>query len=124
MRVAVPSRAGGQTTRPKSAAAFANCQIDVPHAATPHRYHGLARAFVRSTTDQATAPAHRQRLLEIDLDSNVVVASPDERLVDPAPIVVEVTVDGGLTAQVSIPVTASLDELPMAVAMREGLKRQ
>mmetsp|Transcript_21952 Transcript_21952/g.65687 ORF Transcript_21952/g.65687 Transcript_21952/m.65687 type:complete len:416 (+) Transcript_21952:1830-3077(+) len=87
-------------------------------------YHGLARAFVRSTTDQATAPAHRQRLLEIDLDSNVVVASPDERLVDPAPIVVEVTVDGGLTAQVSIPVTASLDELPMAVAMREGLKRQ
>jgi hypothetical protein len=58
-------------------------------------------------------------LRQIDLDSNVHVAAPEE-MADPDPIVVEVSADGGFTAHVSIPMTASLDQLPMAVAMREG----
>eukprot|EP00035_Acanthoeca_spectabilis_P016130 m.326674 g.326674 ORF g.326674 m.326674 type:complete len:946 (-) comp16485_c0_seq4:4008-6845(-) len=85
-------------------------------------YHGLARAFVRSTSDHSTTPEHRRRLLQIDLDSNVHVAPPSS-LADPDPIVVEVTVEGGLTAQVTIPVTASSDQLPFAVALREGASK-
>ena len=81
-------------------------------------YHGLARAFVRSTADHATSPLHRRRLRQIDLDSNVQVATSNTAVTDIDPIVVKVTVEGGLTAQVSIPMSGSVDDLPMAVALR------
>lgn len=84
-------------------------------------YHGLARAFIRSNTDYATPSAHRRRLLEIDVESTIAVASPDSDAEVPSDIVVEVEVDGGFSAQVSIPVTTSLEELPMAVARRAGM---
>ena len=38
------------------------------HGNTRAAYHGLARAYVRSSSDRATAPAHRRRLREIDVD--------------------------------------------------------
>jgi hypothetical protein len=37
------------------------------HGPVRAAYHGLVRAYVRSSSDRATAPAHRRRLRQIDV---------------------------------------------------------
>ena len=85
-------------------------------------YHGLARAYIRTTSVSATSQLHRRRLREIDLEGSATVDVADPAIESPAvaAIVVEVTVDGLPPAQVSIPVTTDLAQLPMAVAVRAG----
>lgn len=89
-----------------------------PHAAWHPAYHGLVRAVVRSTADQATSPLHRRRLRQIDLEGGrlVRVADPDTAEEAVADIVVEATADGLQTARVSIPVTADIAQRPREVA--------
>eukprot|EP01052_Picozoa_sp_SAG31_P041858 SAG31_NODE_6466_length_2006_cov_2.304143_1_plen_174_part_00 len=41
------------------------------HGGIRAAYHGLARAYIRSSADRATPPAHRLRLREIDMDGGV-----------------------------------------------------
>jgi len=87
-------------------------------------YHGLARAFVRSTTDHATGRAHRRRLREIDVDSVAKIADPDdEYLAAPSDIVIKaiVTLSDGSTksATLTIPVSSDLAQLPINVAARK-----
>lgn len=109
------------------------------HAGSPWHpaYHGLARAFVRSSVDAATPAWHRRLLAQIDADtaaSNVRVVPPpphnsgSDRAVHAsaaavAPIVVQASSPGLSTATLSIPVTTDLSELPLAVALREGQRR-
>jgi hypothetical protein len=91
-------------------------------------YYGLARAFIRSSADHASAPHHRQRMREIDLESTVYIAGPDDngggggggsgQAPSLYPIVVEVHVDGLPSARLEIPVTADRAQLPLAVADR------
>lgn len=82
-------------------------------------YHGLARAFIRSTSVHATSNLHRKRLIEIDIDGNKTVRVEADDCSTVEPIVVEVKVDGiANIAQVEIPVTTDLEQLPLAVAMR------
>ena len=87
------------------------------HAAWTPAYMGLARAFVRSTTDQATPVAHRWRMLEIDSDPNptVKIVRPDvpQAVED---IVVEALVDGIPSAQITIHVSDDLAHSPLNVA--------
>jgi hypothetical protein len=83
-------------------------------------YHGLARAFVRTTVDAASSPRARAMMLEMQpqLASGwpvSVVAPGDERFAGDA-IVVEATAPGMGSAQLSIPVTADGGKLPRAVA--------
>jgi hypothetical protein len=106
-------------------------------------YHGLARAFIRSTEDSATPAPHRRRLREIDAEASpnvrVVlrehegdfagnkgdVAAPAGRDYSPLDIVVEATVvlDDGSTAvgQATVPVSADLRWAPREVASRSAL---
>lgn len=83
-------------------------------------YHGLARVYIRTTADHATPAAHRRRLLQIDQDSTVYVHDPDAVTADdgPADIVVAASSPGLATVHVTIPVTADLSQLPVAVAAR------
>lgn len=80
-------------------------------------YHGLARAFIRSTSDHASTSQHRRRMRQIDLEPTVYIAG-DDKYEDPDPIVVEVVVDGFPSARLEIPVTADPSQLPLAVAAR------
>lgn len=82
-------------------------------------YHGLARVYIRTTADHATSAEHRRRLLQIDQDSTVYVQDPDvAHAPGPADIVVAASSPGLQTVQVTIPVTADISQLPVAVAAR------
>ena len=73
-------------------------------------YHGLARALVQVTTDQASPPLHRKRLLQIDSDGGVrTVVVPPGAQQPVAIIVVEASVEGLGSSVVSIPVSADTD---------------
>eukprot|EP00051_Salpingoeca_urceolata_P004109 m.62678 g.62678 ORF g.62678 m.62678 type:complete len:996 (-) comp13376_c0_seq3:134-3121(-) len=85
-------------------------------------YHGLARAFVRSTEDRATPLWHRHRLAQVHADTPMAhstVVTDANAAVDP--IVVSATADGLKSDQLSIPVTANLTHLPVFVARRGGV---
>jgi len=85
-------------------------------------YHGLARVYIRTTADHATSADHRRRLLQIDQDSTVYVHDPDAPASasadGPADIVVAASSPGLPTVHVTIPVTADISQLPVAVAAR------
>lgn len=87
---------------------------------TVEAYHGLARAFIRSSEDHATSAAHRSLLRRIDKDSgrgsSAIVSSAGGPPGSLPPIVVQATVHGLATAQLSIPLTHDLNQLPLAVA--------
>ena len=70
-------------------------------------YHGLVRAIVQVTTDASSSPLHRHRLRQIDRDGNILthIVPPEVTQVLDEAIVVEASVDGVGSAQVSIPVT-------------------
>lgn len=91
---------------------------------TVQAYHGLARAFIRSSEDHATSAAHRNLLRRIDKDSgrsaSVAVSSATSHTAGLPPIVVKASVMGLPAAQLSIPVTTDLDQLPLAVAAASG----
>ena len=69
-------------------------------------YHGLARVIVQVTKDQASFPMHRERLRQIDSEGGIrtIVVPPgrEEPLED---IVIEASVEGLGSSQVSIPVS-------------------
>ena len=71
-------------------------------------YHGLARVIVQVTMDASTHPLHRHRLRQIDRDGGILthIVPPEVKYFADQPIVVEASVDGLGSAQVSIPVTA------------------
>ena len=72
--------------------------------------------------DHATAPEHRRRLRQIDLETTVYVADPDAAgATGPQDIVVEASVNGLPSARITIPVTTDLGQLPLAVASRSGM---
>eukprot|EP01065_Artemidia_motanka_P030865 TRINITY_DN3700_c1_g1_i2.p1 TRINITY_DN3700_c1_g1~~TRINITY_DN3700_c1_g1_i2.p1 ORF type:complete len:955 (+),score=244.92 TRINITY_DN3700_c1_g1_i2:106-2970(+) len=90
---------------------------EAQHSPTHRAYHGLSRAFVKVTVDAATPEWHRSRLAHTDVDGGVVtaVAAPGASAAL-SPIVVEVSGPGFAAAQVSIPVTSDLSQMPLAVA--------
>lgn len=94
------------------------------HSGTRAAYHGLARAYIRSSSDHATAPHHRRRLRQIDLDGGVrtVIADPagDGNAAPLAGIEVVVTLksDPSIKDTLTIPLTTDLSQLPLAVAER------
>merc|ERR1712151_986 len=69
-------------------------------------YHGLARAFIRSSEDHASGAKHQGLLRQIDKDSgkrsSVRIADPSEALKDLPPIVVKATAEGLPTELISI----------------------
>lgn len=83
-------------------------------------YHGLARAFVRTTVDAATPLWHRQRMREIDRDGgrgnsiSVRIADVEATAVDD--IILQAEAPGLAPAKLTIPVSTSLEKLPRAVA--------
>jgi len=87
---------------------------------TVQAYHGLARAFVRSSEDHATSAVHRSLLHRIDKDSgkgtSARVVMPEDSPADVAPIVVQARIDGLPAATLSIPLTRDLNQLPLAIA--------
>ena len=90
-----------------------------PHGPRHQAYHGLARAFVRSTSDHATPLAHRRRLLEVDLEGGVSTRVAGG--VAPGalpPIIVTATAAGLQPATLAIPLSADVAHLPLAVAAR------
>lgn len=91
-----------------------------PHGDTHPGYHGLARAFVRTTVDAASRPERRAMMLEMqpDLVSGwpARVAAPGTEDVEGTEIVVQATSPGLQPAQVAIPVTTDASKLPRAVA--------
>lgn len=102
---------------------------EAPHGPRHKAYHGLARAFVRSSSDRATSIAHRRRLLEVDLDGGHSTkihiesgtglgAAADVAQVMLPSIVVKATVVGLPPATLKIPLTKDLRHLPLAVAGR------
>ena len=97
------------------------------HGDTRAAYHGLARAYIRSSSDHSTPDAHRRRLREIDLDGGVQthIADPSQALAAPLEgIVVSATVKacagkaGCPSDTLTIPLTTDLSQLPQAVAER------
>jgi len=89
------------------------------HSPSRKAYHGLARAYVRSSSDYATSLAHRQRLAFIDIDggrlTRIGTATAQEGL---PPIVVTASAPGLKGATLEIPLTDDLAQLPLAVASR------
>ena len=86
-----------------------------------HAYHGLVRAYIRSTIDRSTSIQHRLRMKQIDKDtalSRVVIGESFA-----SNIIVEATSEGLSKGRVEIPVTTNLMELPKEVARREGMKK-
>ena len=86
---------------------------DPNNATWRNAYHGLARAIVQVTQDQATSPLHRQRLIEIDRDGGIhTYILPPEKSSDAESsddsIVVQAAVEGLGSATVSIPVTTDI----------------
>merc|ERR1712151_884029 len=73
-------------------------------------YHGLARAFVRSSEDHATSAVHRSLLNRIDMDTgkgaSALIVEPSticHDLMALDPIVVQAKVEGLPVASISIP---------------------
>ena len=97
-------------------------------AAWTPAYHGLARAFVRTTMDASSSSEHRRRLRQIDLDTPVnpslEVLPPEQVRSAPSDIVVEASVPGLAPSKINIPVTVDLHQLPLAVASFEGKRSQ
>lgn len=89
------------------------------HAAWNPAYHGLVRAFIRTTADYSTSPDHRRRMREIDVDGghNIKIIDPKSNA-KPSPIIVKATVKGLPPSQIEIPVTIDLEQLPLPVASR------
>ena len=85
-------------------------------------YHGLARAFVRTTLDAATPLWHRQRVRAIDLDSgrgdsvSVSVAAEGEEEAAAGDIILQAEGPGLAPVKLTIPVSTSLAQLPRNVA--------
>eukprot|EP00937_MAST-01D_sp_MAST-1D-sp2_P002603 g2603.t1 len=79
-------------------------------------YHGLVRAFIRSSEVRVGSSAQRSVLASVSptLGPTRVVTGEQNAALDP--IVVEATVDGLPAASVSIPVSADAAHLPRAVA--------
>jgi hypothetical protein len=98
------------------------------HGGARAAYHGLARAYIRSSSDHATVPAHRHRLRQIDLDGGVstIIADPSMDAVAAPLADIEVTATlkscagkaGCPTDTLTIPLTNDLNQLPRAVAER------
>ena len=107
------------------------------HGGTRHAYHGLARAYIRSSSDHATAPRHRRRLRQIDVDGGRLTAIADpgaegegegKGAGTPLLILDGIVVTATLKAcaghagcpsdTITIPLTADLAQLPLAVAER------
>ena len=74
-------------------------------------YHGLARAIVQVTMDQASPQLHRKRLMQIDRDGGVrtTIVAPGYEQQPLEDIVVEVSAEGLGSAQVTIPVSTDAD---------------
>jgi hypothetical protein len=87
-------------------------------------YHGLARAFIRSSEDHASSAQHRSLLRRIDKDggkdASTTVSSADSIPDGLPPIIVRASVDGLPAVQLSIPLTRDLNQLPLAVAAANG----
>jgi hypothetical protein len=86
-------------------------------------YHGLVRAFVRTTTDAATPHWHRRRMLEIDVDSGVGNSATiaGEEKPEAGNIVLQAEVVGSphiAPAQLVIPVSNDLAHSPLMVASK------
>lgn len=102
--------------------------LEPPHSGTRAAYHGLARAIIRSSSDHATPAAHRRRMRQVDTDHGrrTTIADPDRGATGPRgvgggalpPIIVTASVQGLPDASLSIPLTADLQQLPLAVASR------
>ena len=90
------------------------------HGTSKRAFHGLVRAFVRSSSDHATPLAHRERMLSIDLDggSLTTVSGRVEPIRSLAPIVVMASVAGLASATLEIALSTDLGQLPLAVAAR------
>ena len=95
------------------------------HGGTRAAYHGLARAYIRSSADHATAPDHRRRLRQIDLDGGVrtkIAAATDNGSAAPLAgieVVAMLKSDPTIKDTLTIPLTTDLSQLPRAVAERE-----
>ena len=88
-------------------------------------YHGLARAIVQVTQDDASSSLHRKRLMQIDRDGGIrthVVPPQGTSTADDA-IVVEVSVDGLGTSSVSIPVTSDEYTHGVLAVAKRSLKK-
>ena len=74
-------------------------------------YHGLARAIIQVTMDQASPQLHRKRLMQIDRDGGVrtTIVAPGYEQQPLEDIVVEVSAEGLGSAQVTIPVSTNAD---------------
>ena len=108
----------------------ANMTQNPAHGGTRAAYHGLVRAYIRSSSDHATAPAHRRRLRQIDVDGGIRTTIADPAVVAAASeqelegIVVTVTLKacegkpGCPMDSLTIPLTTDLAQLPLAVAAR------
>ena len=74
-------------------------------------YHGLARAIIQVTKDQSSSLLHRKRLMQIDSDGGIrtIIVPPgfEEPLED---IIIEASVEGLGSSQVSIPVSTDADK--------------
>lgn len=92
------------------------------HSPTHMAYHGLVRAVVMSTVNQAAPAWERKRLLQIDVDGNkrtrVVAPGSDEDLRAPESIVVQASAAGFSSVTISIPVSADPNDAVLAVASR------
>jgi hypothetical protein len=90
-------------------------------ASSPTRpaYHGLARAFVRTTTIAVGSQSSRQRLAAIDLDGGHVTTIDTSAQPTAEPIVLEATVaELQIHAMLTIETSVSVDDLSLAVARR------
>ena len=74
-------------------------------------YHGLARAIVQVTMDQASPQLHRKRLMQIDRDGGVrtTIVAPGYEQQPLENIVVEASSEGLISSRVTIPVSSSGD---------------
>ena len=74
-------------------------------------YHGLARAIIQVTKDQSSSLLHRKRLMQIDSDGGIrtIIVPPgfEEPLED---IIIEASVKGLGSTQVSIPVSTDAEK--------------
>ena len=77
---------------------------------------------MRVTADTASPLWHRRRLLEVDLDGghadNIQVAAEGEEAAVTTDIVLSAKGPNMAAVQLTIPVSASLDKLPRAVAAK------
>lgn len=86
-------------------------------------YHGLVRAFVRSSEVRTGTAAHRQALAAATpVDGPTRVVAGEQLAAAQDPIVVTATVEGLPPATVSIPVTTDETQLPLGVAHAAACK--